>query len=246
MDLDCWLKECVIFEEQWREIRHPICRWLFILSFFVIMVSFLLSYCHISLCRAQIKVIFRIRPRLRSFFHLVYDTLQVGLIPFEVMKQRDTSPANSMESWMTNKLDPRVHLRVWLTKITDEFDSREWPKSLTHENDQQLWHKRITHQFDPRVWSTKITQEFYRRVIPHKNRPRNQPNRMTHENDLQNSLLILNYAFRTVVWRFSVIKLFWKFSKNSPKKTAMESYFKKIIKTRLYRKYFPINFAKLF
>lgn len=126
---------------------------------------------------------------------------------------------------------------VWLTRMAQEFDPRKWPTTLTQENYPPVWSTSLIHENNP---------EFYRRVIPHKNGPRNQPKRMTHENDLQNSLLILNYAFRTVVWRFSVKKLFWKFSKNSPKKTAMESYYKKIIKTRLYRKYFPINFAKLF
>ena len=74
------------------------------------------------------------------FFSSVHSyTSQEGLIYLLL----NISQANSMESQISNKLNPG-----------------EWPTSLTHENDPRVWPTRMTHENDPRVWPTRITHEF--------------------------------------------------------------------------------------
>ena len=70
------------------------------------------------------------------FFSSVHSyTSQEGLIYLLL----NISQANSMESQISNKLNPG-----------------EWPTSLTHENDPRVWPTRMTHENDPRKWLMRI------------------------------------------------------------------------------------------
>ena len=72
-----------------------------------------------------------------NFFPLFYNyTSQEGLIYLLL----NISQTNSMDSQISNKLDPGERP----TSLTHKNGTREWPMSLSHENDPREWPTRMT------------------------------------------------------------------------------------------------------